>query len=181
MSIIYNFSELAEKDIQQFAADLVTKINSESIFSSQVDFKIEDVEADEMSGNLFISLSHDDLIEVYRAASWQSANEDTVSDLSYAEPNFDNSLSEDTKDSFETLTAEIDGYKVTLDVYDVDAEDRLDVDVTGYSHEDSGIGRYDFWGDVGYDSQPYVEVEGTIIYGCSCYMTLIVEPITNKE
>ena len=175
MSVIYNFSELAEKELQQFAADLIAKINSESIFTNEVNFKLESVEADDMSGDLCIYITNEELLEVPREATWQASSED---DMHHPEDeDFTNSIYDDVKKVFKTLTAELDGYRITLDVDDADAEDRVDVEVDNYTHEDSGIGSYEFWGDVGYDSHPYLEVEGTITSGCSCYMSLTVEPI----
>ena len=51
----------------------------------------------------------------------------------------------------------------------------IEVEADKYTHEDSGIGGYDYWGDRGYDSRPYIEVEGTIVKACSCALSLYVE------
>ena len=175
MSVIYNFNELVENERQQFAADLVKKINEEHIFSSEVDFKIDSVEADEMSGDLAISVSHDGYVEISRSATWQSSDEDSM--YSPEEPDYENTVYDDAEKAFSKQEAEIDGYKVSLVIDDADDDDTLDVEVDDYSHEDSGIGHYEYWGQVGYDSHPYVEVEGTIIRGCTCHITFWVEPI----
>ena len=38
-----------------------------------------------------------------------------------------------------------------------------------------------FFGFEGYDSQPYVEVEGSIVTNCSCQLAIIVAPDDNIE
>lgn len=176
MAVIYNFNELSKTELQQFAAGLVQKINSESLFTSEVDFKIEEIDTDEMSGDLIISLSHDDLIEISRKATWQCGDEDELYSTPY-DPEFEDNIYTEIEQAFKTTTIELDGYKLSLTVDDIDEEEILEADVDSYSHEDSGIGHYEFWGEVGYDSRPYLEVEGSLIVSCSCYISLWVEPI----
>jgi hypothetical protein len=176
MSVIYNFNELSESELQAFAAGIVEKINSESILTSDVNFKIYSVEADDMTGDLAISLTHDGLIEVPRPATWQCANEEDRFDDPDFDAEYDNKFIEDLKNSFKTLKTTIDGYDVEVDIDDYDDEETVEVDVDSYSEEDAGIGRYEYWGEIGYDSRPYVEVEGTVVRGCSCAITIYISP-----
>lgn len=37
-----------------------------------------------------------------------------------------------------------------------------DTEVTKMTEEDAGIGSYEYWGTVGYDSQPYTEISGIV-------------------
>lgn len=37
-----------------------------------------------------------------------------------------------------------------------------DTEVTKVTEEDAGIGSYEYWGTVGYDSQPYTEISGVV-------------------
>ncbi len=177
MSVIENFNELTEQEVQNFAAELVQKINSERIFVSDTDFKVSEVEADEMTGNLYISVEHADPIEVSREASWTCSSVDDVNNDPGYDADYTNSIFDDAKKAFNTLSATIDGYAVTLDIVDVDATSTVEVEVDGYSEEDAGIGDYEFWGQRGHDSRPYVEVEGTIVSSCECSLSLYVEPI----
>ena len=181
MNAIENFAELPFDEQKKFAEALIKTINSENIFTDATNFKVSGVETDELSGGLIITLEHDDPISVSRKATWTCANEDELD----ADPGYDadyaNYLFEDAKKAFKTLSAEIEGYKISLDIEDVDEEETVEVEVNSYSHEDSGIGEYDYWGHIGYDSQPYIEVEGTIVTDCTCSLTLYVEPSDEKD
>jgi hypothetical protein len=75
------------------------------------------------------------------------------------------------------MEAVIEGYKVSLDISDVDEDEAIEVEVDNISHEDSGIGSYEYWGHMEYDSQPYVEVEGTIVKACTCALAFFVYPV----
>jgi hypothetical protein len=179
MSIIMNFSELPEKDLQAFAEKLVEKINSKCSFSTEVNFKVDEVEADEMTGDLYIYASHDELMEVEREASWQCVSEDDIS--SPDEPEYSNSLTDDVAAALERTTDEIDGYTVTVTIDDAEEMNIVNVDVNNCSEEDAGIGRYEYWGDVGYDSRPYYEVDGIITSTCSVYLTFEVAPAKQES
>lgn len=177
MNVIENFAELSFEEQKKFAEALVKTINSENIFTGETDFKVSGVEVDELSGNLIIIIDHDDLIEVRREATWTCSSADDVADDPGFEADYNNFLFEDTKKAFKTLSTEIEGYKVSLEVDDVDEDETIEVEVDNYSGEDSGIGSYEYWGETGYDSHPYIEVEGTIIKACSCALSLYVEPV----
>lgn len=175
--MVENFSVLSEEEQLTFATDLVNKLNSENIFTSEIDFKIDKVEADELSGDLYISVSHDELFAVPRKATWKCDSVDEVEEGPGIDAEYANSPLDDVKKAFTVLSAEVDGYSVAIDVDDVDEGNNLEVIVDDYSEEDDGIGSYEYWGHVGYDSRPYVEVTGTAIKGCSCYLTIYVEPL----
>lgn len=179
MAVIENFAAVSFEEQKAFAEALVKTINSESTFTDQVDFKITEVEADEMTGGLYIVLDPEDTIEIKREATWTCADRD---EARYPEdPTFADDLSSDAKKAFKTLTVDLEGYSVTLDVEDVDEEETTDVEVDSISDEDDGIGDYEFWGDRGYDSRPYCEVEGAIVTTCTVYITLYVEATDHFE
>lgn len=174
MAVIENFSVLSEEEQRDFAEALVKTINSERTFTDEADFKVSAVEADETTGDLIIELEHDELISIAREATWTCGDEDEVhSDPGY-DADYSDSIYEDVKKAFKTMTTEIEGYAVELDIADVDEEETVEVEVDGYSHEDAGIGHYEYWGYRGYDSEPYIEVEGTLVKACSCALALIV-------
>ena len=177
MSMVYDFNALTTEALQQFAEELIQKINSDHTFTSEVNFTLEDVEADELTGNLLISISHDDgNFQVARKATWTCGSDDEAYNDPGSNAEYDNRITEDAIKVFKTTSAVIDGYKISLELNDVNELDEADVEVDHISHEDAGIGSYEYWGFKGYDSQPYIQVEGTVIRECVCYLTLIVEP-----
>ncbi len=175
--VIENFSTLSQEELNQFAEKLLDKINAESIFSKETDFRFSDsdaVFADEMTGDLYIALDSVHDVSVNVKATWQ-APEDEPYDFEDAD--------EENPDFDEVFPKEviIDGYKVTLTVEEYEFIEREEVQVDSYSHEDSGIGSYEFWGHTGYDSQPYLEVEGTFTNTYRVCVSLTVAPAeTNK-
>jgi hypothetical protein len=176
MTIIENFAELSEQEQRTFAEALMKTINSEHIFTGESDLKITNVEADEMDGGLWIEATNTDPIEVSRKATWQAGEDDVYSpdpDL----VNYTDSIYTEVEQTLKTKEVTIGDYIVTLnEVYNVD-EEIEDVDVDSMSHEDSGIGSYEYWGEVGYDSHPYVEAEGTITVECICDFVFHVDPV----
>lgn len=174
MANIENFGVLSEQELREFADALIKTVNSESIFTDETNFNIVELEVDELSGDLYIGLATDDLILVEREASWECYDEDeTYSDPGY-EADFVASVYDDAKKAFKTLEAEIDGYSLELTIDDIDEEDTDEVIVDSTSHEDAGIGHYEYWGHSEYDSQPYIEVEGTLVKACNIALSLIV-------
>lgn len=176
--VIENFSTLSQEELKQFAVKLLDKINTESIFSKETNFQLSNLEdaiyADEMTGDLTIALDTVDDVSADVKATWQAPEDDPYDyeDAEEGDPDFDEVF---------TKEAVIDGYKVTLSVIDHEYVDNVDVTVDDYSHEDSGIGHYEFWGATGYDSHPYLEVEGTLTNTYKVYVSLNVEPAeTNK-
>ena len=174
MEMIENFAALSAEEQRKFAEALVATINSESTFTNETNFKVLSVEADDTTGELIIEIDHEDLIDIRREASWTCDDEDEVdSDPGY-DADYPESIYAEAKAAFKTLSTEIEGYQVELDILGVDEEETVEVDVDSYSHEDAGIGSYEFWGHTGYDSQPYIEVNGTITKACSIALALLV-------
>lgn len=176
MEIIENFAELSFDEQKAFAETFVKTLNSEHTFTDTA-FRVTGVEADDLAGDLVIFVEPEDTIEVSREATWTSADEEDMHDDPGYEADYTNALFEDAQKAFKTLSVELEGYKVTLAVDDVDEEDTIEVEVENYSHEDAGIGSYEYWGHDEYDSRPYVEVEGNIVKACTCYISLYVEPV----
>jgi hypothetical protein len=172
--VIENFAELSFEEQKKFAEALVKTINTENTFTDQTNFKVESIEADEMTGGLIIVLEHEGTINVYRDASWSCTYHDEASQRPDS-PEFNNSDSDDAKEVFKTLAVELEGYSVTLSVDDVDTEDIVDVEVSEIYREDDGIGHYDYFGHRGYDSSSYFVVEGVLGQACYIYCSLYVE------
>lgn len=176
MSVIENFAELSAQEQRAFAEALIKTINTEHLFTSEVDFKITEIEAVGITGSLEITAEHDGTIEIRRKATWQAIDsEDAEIDPGY-DADYEQSIYTDTERAFKTLSTTIDGYTVSLTVDDVDDDEAGSVEIDNISNEDSGIGSYEYWGDTGYDSNEYVEVKGTIIKDVKCFLTFWVEP-----
>ena len=176
--LIENFAELSEKEQLDFAQKIIDKINADFIFTGDTEFTITEVYADELSGDLNIEIDHADYIKVAREASWTCDNKDevySVPSLGYdSNIEYEQSIMKDTEKAFKTLSTTIDDYLVTLTIGDVYIEEIEDSEVSDYSNEDAGIGSYDYWGTPGYDSRPYVQVEGTLYTSCSMGLTLTI-------
>jgi hypothetical protein len=176
---IENFASLRSETQVAFAEDLLDKINAAKIFSDETNLVFEDVEADEVTGGLWIAASLANPIYISRKATWDAGDEDGAYDDPGRDADYYQLLRDDAKSAFKNLATELDGYKISLKVDDVEEDETIDaeVEVDKISHEDAGIGSYEFWGAEGFDSQPYVEVEGTITKAYDCNLTLFMEPI----
>ena len=183
MNVIENFAALSEQEQKAFAEALIKTINSENTFGSEAQFEFDRAEADDVTGGLYVLASTIDTMSIPRPAAWQAGGEEDINDDPGLDAEYDNSESEDATAVFKTTSAVIDGYKVTLTVDELQDEGTEDVEVTDYTHEDSGIGWNEFWGVKSYDSQPYLEVTGILTKACYCFITLFVEPVdaTNTE
>lgn len=178
MATIENFAVLPAKEQREFAVDLLKKINSEKLFSSDIEFEIAGVEPDEFTGGLWIEVSQSVPVEVSRKATWQAADEEDAQSIDSANygAEYEEPVSDAAKKAFKTLSTVIDGYKVELEISDVIESDIVEVEVDHISHEDAGIGEYEYFGYRGHDSRPYVEVSGTIVEDCECSLAFFVEP-----
>lgn len=174
---IENFAALSFQEQMEFATKLLATINSEHTFTADTAFELDGIEADDFTGGLAIAVSHTNPIRVSRKATWTCADaEDADNDPGF-EADYENYLFEDAKKAFKTLSTVIEGYSVTLEIDDVDENDAdAEIEIDNISHEDAGIGDYEFWGERGHDSRPYVEVTGTIVRECDCALTIYVEP-----
>lgn len=180
MSVVENFAAISEKEQRDFAEALIKTINSEGIFSSDTDFEITSVVSDDTTGELVIFVENTSPVEVTRQAVWSSDSEENAGELG-SDVDYDDFIISDAKKAFNTLDTVIDGYRVSLEISDVDEGEVAEVNVTKISHEDSGIGSYEYFGFTGTDSQPYVEVEGTIVTKCECQLAITVAPEDNIE
>ena len=180
MSVIENFAALPVKEQMEFAVALLKTINSENTFTDETKFELVGIEADDLTGGLDVFVSHTDPIAVPRKASWTCGSEEDVEEVpTNHETTYEDYLFRDAQKSFKTQSTEIDGYRVSLEITDADENETLDAEVEAehISQEDSGIGDYEHFGFKGYDSHPYIAVEGTITKYCDCAITLYVEPI----
>lgn len=176
MSVIENFAVLSAEEQNKFAEALLKTINSDGIFSAVTDFRITGIEANDITGGLAIEVSHTNPIEVSRNATWTCDSEDEAENDPGSNADFTNTIFEDAEKVFKTLSAVVDGYIVSLEISDVEEVDTIEVEVDSISYEDAGIGDYEYFGFTGTDSQPYVEVDGTIVKDCECALTFFVEP-----
>ena len=173
---IENFAAIPFQEQMKFAEALLKTINSENTFSDNTNFEIDGIEVDEFTGGLIVTVSQTNPISVSRKATWTCDSEEDAEDDPGFEADYENYLFEDAKKAFKTLSTVIDGYNVTLEIDDVDEQDTdAEIEIDNISQEDSGIGDYEFWGERGYDSNPYVEVTGTITRECDCALTFYVE------
>ena len=173
---IEDFEDSTEAEQKMFVNSLVSKINTEHLFTSEVDFIVDDYWTEDCSKKLVVTLSHGGAVEVTREASWQCGTSDHINDMPEDIEYYKSSIT-DVASVFKTGPFVVDNYKVTLAVDDVDTEEACDVEATNYSNEDDGIGFFEFWGHKGYDSRPYIQVEGNVACKCTCLLTLTV--ITN--
>ena len=177
--VIENFAALSVEEQIKFAKTLLEKINSENIFTEETNFEFQDVEPDDVTGGLWVSASIANPIGVSRNATWEAGDEDEAYEDPGRDADYSSTLVDDAKKSFKTLAAVVNGYNVSLQVDDVEEDDTIDaeVEVDTISHEDAGVGSYEFWGFEGYDSQPYLEVTGTVIKSCDCNISFYIEPL----
>ncbi len=165
------------ENLTELAKSILEKINSEKVFTKETTFEFQDTELDEVTGGLWITVSTIAPIRVPREASWTAGDEEGAHEDPGNNAEYVNTVSEDVKKVFKTFALEINGYKVSMQIDDIEEDETVDaeVEVSNITHEDSGIGSYEFWGFKGYDSHPYVEVEGTIIRFYDCNVTFFVE------
>lgn len=173
--IVENFAALSAKEQFEFAEALLKTINTESIFSADTKFELSGVEADDLTGGLWINATQTNPIEVPRRAVWTCNDADDAAEDPGFEADYENTIYEDAEKAFKTNSTIINGYTVTLDISDVDVGEAVSVEVDSMTNDDAGIGEYEYFGQTGYDSRPYVEVEGTIIKSCDCEFAFFVE------
>lgn len=175
--IIENFATLSVEEQISFAKTLIDKVNTEKIFTEETNFEFQDVEPDDVTGGLWVSASLANPITVRRKATWEAGDEDGAYEDPGFEADYEDSLEAEAAQSFKTSTAVVDGYNVSLKIDDAeeDRDSSAEVEVDSISHEDAGIGSYEFWGHAGYDSQPYVAVTGTLTKYCDCNISFYIE------
>ena len=176
MSVIENFAVLPAKDQIDFATKLLEKINAERMFITDNKFELDGVEPDDLTGGLTLLVSLVNPVEVPRKATWTCADVEDIEDDPGYDADYEDYLFEDAKKAFKTLSTVIDGYTVELDIADANEDSTAEVKAEHISHEDAGIGRYEYWGEIGHDSHPYVKVEGPIVKYCECALAFFIEP-----
>lgn len=167
MELIDNFSLLSKEEQRQFAEKFLQLINESKAFSNEAMFTEIDstyrVEANEMDGSLdiFVYLENIDY--------WRSFETEDLESASW-EWNYSPSSEQAVAREFKTLEASIEGYKVELIVDDVPNEEQKGDGITIEDHqehsEDVGIGSYEFWGEVGYDSRIHEWESGSGTVAC---------------
>lgn len=182
MSVIENFAALSIQEQQDFASALVKTINSESTFTSDVDFKILDIAADDLTGALeiFVEPEENSLLEVQRTATWVQYDEDEI----HSKPDYDtnieyeDSIESDILDALKTTSVELDGYKISVKLEHYEKiEEIAEFEVNSYEHGEDGLGWYEYQGRDYYDSHDVYEIDGTITSTVNVGLTFIVEPI----
>ena len=180
MSVIQNFSVLPVQEQRQFAADLINKINSSKIFSDDAVFSLDDVEANDITGGLYLEVTAKD-VYFERDVTWDENDDEDI--LSYYGPrssmpdglDFVESVFSDVMAGFKVKSATLDGYTLEIeDVADTADEKIEEIEVKHVRHEDAGIGHYEYWGYEGYDSRPYIEVEAKAGCTATAYLLLHV-------
>ena len=182
MSVIENFAALSVEEQHKFAEDLVKKINTEHTFAASADFVLTGFDANDFDGSFTIYTNVSEPVEVTRKATWQCGSKDEAAEDPGDSADYENFIFDDALNAFKTTSAVIDGYAVTLEVTDADETDdgAIEVTVKNMSEEDSGIGFYEYGDRTEYDSHPYVEVEGTIVRACECFVAFVVEPAAQE-
>jgi hypothetical protein len=180
MTVIENFAALSEQEQRAFAEALVKTINSESTFTSDVDFRILEIEANDLTGALEIFVETIDALDVARAATWLQYDEDEI----HRRPDYDtdieyeDSIESDILKALKTTSVELEGYKISVKLEDYDKiEEIAEFEVDDYSHSEDGIGWYEYQGRDYYDSHDVYKIDGTITSTISVGLTFIVEPI----
>lgn len=165
--MIDNFSILSPEEQMKFAQELLAKVNAAQTFLHGDEMKLDELEANELDGSLDIFFSVEDF-EVGREAEWQVGNEDEAYQTPrYSDVEFTGRAADEVKAEFKTTRAEFEGYQLEITNLQIDDQDITNSEVASTSDEDAGIGHYEYWGAEGYDSRPYVQVEGTVYCNCS--------------
>lgn len=181
--LIENFAELSAHELKKFADDIINKVNAEHLFAPDIELRLTDdgqdnIVPDEMTGDLDIYVEPTEDVLVGRGAYWTCDIDDENYDRGTPEdPDYFDTIMKDIKKAFPTKTVSIDGYSVTIEAYDWGDCDTGEVrEVTSVEEDDDGIGSYEYWGEIGYDSRPFLAVEGIIDCPTSLYVSLIVTP-----
>ena len=161
--MLKHFEELSTVEQVNLAKDLINKINTRKVFIEETTFEFQDVWVDDIDNKLVVEASLVNPIIVSRKATWLAGTEEGAEEGPNSDADYANSISEDTTKCFKLLKAYIAEYSISAEISDIDELEDVEVELTHISHEDSGIGYYEYWGFKGYDSHPYVEVEGVLL------------------
>ena len=136
MAVIEDFNLLSEEEQIKFAEDLVAKINAEHLFTSEVDWTLNDVWANEQDGNLEISLIDEEGLDLELEATWQCGDEDEAERDPGHDADIESAFSAATYYFKDTAPVTVDGYTLTLEVTDAEAGDTVEVFADEVSEED---------------------------------------------
>ena len=173
MPIIENFSLLSEEEQRQFANTIVEKLNANKTFIDDLPFKIDWVDASDISGVLYVGIAPEVLC-VARGATWECDNKDDTNPSS-SDIDYESYLITDVRAAFKTQSAVIDGYKISLDFIEWDEQEMVDYEIESLDEDEYGIGSYEYFGFKGYDSHTYYIAEGTVYNDCEIYFRLVIE------
>jgi hypothetical protein len=171
--MIENFSLLSQEEADQFARDLVAKINDANIFSDGLTFEILDkVDTDFLDGSCAILVGPVDGMSIERHGTWYCDEDSTAPD---GEIEYDDTIESAVKNALKCIEAEFNGYKLELCDFEVDDEEVEDTEVEDVESGDDGIGHYEWFGFTGYDSQPYWQATGIVYIKCnmSCWLSVV--------
>lgn len=173
--MVKNFVELSVEEQINFARTLIEELNKSSIFIEATDLEFQDVYVEDTQA--VIDLSFKNPIKVSRQATWQAGTEEAAEEDPCSDAAYDTTIRDEVKKAFKALDLEFNNYHLSLEINDIEEDETVEaeIEINHLSHEDSGIGSYEFWGFKGYDSNPYVEVEGTVTKAYNCTLTLVVE------
>ena len=186
--VIENFAALSTKEQHEFADKLLKTLNSEKAFLDTA-LVVEDVGADELSGDLVIIAGTTEAVEVEREGTWStgySSDEEEAYDLTHATPSsrdvdFEDSEEEAVTKTFKVRSVDLEGYTITIEVDNIAESDIESVsEVNEVTEDDAGIGDYEYFGFRGTDSQPYLVVQGTLFCTIYPYLRLTVAPTVTE-
>ena len=175
--MIADFNTLSMEELKQFAVDLVAKVNAAKLFHDDAELAVAediDLSVDETFGSLNIPVYFKDGLDISMDATWTcSEPEDATSD--YDDIEFTESESRAMLRELKGTTAKLEAFTLTLSDLDYEDYEITEVEATDITDEDAGIGWYEYWGETGYDSHPYCEVEGTAYINCEAFAWLTVD------
>ena len=183
--LIENFAELSAQELKEFADGLISKVNADHLFAPDIELRLcddsqDNIVPDEMTGDLDIYVEPTEEVIIGREAYWSCGMDDDYEYGTPEDPDYSYGILEDIKKAFPTKTVSIDGYSVTIEAYDYADWDTGEVGkIISATEDDDGIGSYEYWGEIGYDSRPFMAIEGVIDCPTSIYVSLTVSPEHN--
>ena len=171
-----DYTYMPPAKLTRMAEAVVAELNKGKVFADDTLIKVKKAYIDPYSDAFLVDVELDS-VSVKREASWNTDGDDESPTSVDEDLTYEYSESDDIKKAFKTTEATILGHKVYLLLDECTAEkvDTTDWTIEHSSEEDAGIGSYEFWGEVGYDSRPYMHYEGTITEEFVVWATLEIE------
>lgn len=176
-----DFSKLSEQQIKQLSNKIIDKINAEHLFFDFDITLVGDPQVDAATGDLLLQADSADTVYVSRQAHWTcSIYDEDCTEEAPKNPEFAEDLMDDIQEAFPTKTISIDGYSVTMTVWDAmyTTQQCIPSEIINAEEEDDGIGSYEYWGQIGWDSRPYRAIDGILDCPVSISISLTVTPKT---